>query len=799
MAARCHGPLSFAGTQFVAPMDGEGGDFSVADIRANYDAARRNLALGGDGSRSRLLVKALPLDAGGVLHRGGNDLFFPHVGGADPRDSDGARAIVAWADAERAAIVGGEAPATPSGILFVRGPVSARPILALDGFRPGSDVWFYPSLTPGATAIPLTAGAHVGLADVRDPAVSHDGTRVLFAMRRSKADCMNIYEIGLDGTGLRQLTHDSGLLPGGGKAVNRWPIYAPGGRIVFVSTRAGELDETSRALDAELWMIPEAGGAPVRLTYTPTPELAPTMLATGEFRGSLAFTTIRRGTGGFKGAVFRFAIDHDRAHHLQPEYHPHHGQTAPADVTWAMRELPDGRDVAVLMDRDSMWESGQLAIFERQLGPDLAADAMADVSVPGFRHAVSVLDSRGAFRDPAPLPDGRIVVSWSATDGGDSGLYLLTLGAGKDGEPTLADRTPLLDAPGLADDQPAIVFARPDEDDAHADAWDPMLSTGVLRHSGLAVNGAILGGGLGPSGPKPFPPGGAGARLVGWWPTSPASLPVMHIDPALIANHDPASTWWSNGVHGPVRVLAELPLAPDGTLFAAPPARAGFRVQLLDEDGLVAGAQSQLWLHFLGGEVVPQGVPVDQYPRLCSGCHGALDGRPADALPPMIDLDAIAGASITQATNAAANPRRPLAPAVVADPRVSFDFGRDLAPIFVRSCALAGCHAGAAPAGGLDLDAQPTDYYDSAYEALQAFGDGSGGGKKWIDERDGSARRSFLMEKLLDRELDAPRALDAPCPPPGSSAPPLTREELAAIARWIDLGAIYRTPPEQSP
>ena len=99
---------------------------------------------------------------------------------------------------------------------------------------------------------------------------------------------------------------------------------------------------------------------------------------------------------------------------------------------------------------------------------------------------------------------------------------------------------------------------------------------------------------------------------------------------------------------------------------------------------------------------------------------------------------------------------------------------------------------------GLALEPVPTAYYDRAYEALQAFGAGSGGGKRYVDERGASARRSYLMEKLLGRELEAPHALTGPCPPPGATVPRLGAHELAAFARWLDAGAIYRAPAPRS-
>ncbi len=791
MLARCHGAAQFAGLPLTPPMDGAGGDFSVAEIRASREAARANLALVGDPARSRLLRKVLPLDAGGIPHRGGNDLFFPRTGGRDPLDDPGARALLAWAEAERVAL-GFGAP-EPRGVVFVRGPATARAPLALDAFRPGSDLWFYPGLEPGATPVPLTATAHAAPADIRDPAISLDGSRVAFAMRRAEDRCHDLWEIGLDGGGLRRLTSEG---------CNRWPVYGPGGRVFFASDRAGHADETGRARDLELYRL-EADGSATRLTFTPTPEATPAFLAAGEFRGSLAFTTVRAAASGGRGAVFRFPPDHDRAHHLQPEYHPHHGQTAPAPLVWRARELPDGRDVAVLLDWSNRWEGGQLAIVERQFGPDAATGA---VTVAGFQHAWTVLtpdaaiagpSAGGLWRDPEPLPDGRVLV---ARAGGpvdldddaaapDTALVLISIDD-RAGRPRLAAPVVLHDSPGLADDQPAVVWARPAADDDHADAWDTSAQ-GVLRHSGVAVVEAINRD-LSPTIAR-MPRGDlVRARLLTWPSWDPDAVPA--VDAARVANQDPASTWWSNGVHLPRPSLGEVVLAADGTLVAELPARRPVQLQLVDGDGLAVGAASRLWIHVQGGERFPQGAQVRDYGRLCAGCHGALDGDPDHAMGPL-ELDAVTQASVTLSTFAARDPRRPLPPVAVGGAGAkSFDFGRDLAPSLARSCAVAGCHVGAAPAGGLALTPTPTAYYDAAYEALQAWGPGSTGGKRYVDERNASARGSYLMEKLLGKELDAPRPLSGRCPPPGAPVPALDRDVIDALARWIDTGAVYRSP-----
>jgi mono/diheme cytochrome c family protein len=64
---------------------------------------------------------------------------------------------------------------------------------------------------------------------IRDPQVSYDGAKILFAYRKGGTQNYLLYEINIDGSGLRQLTT--------GQYDDFEPSYLPDGGIVFVSTR----------------------------------------------------------------------------------------------------------------------------------------------------------------------------------------------------------------------------------------------------------------------------------------------------------------------------------------------------------------------------------------------------------------------------------------------------------------------------------------------------------------------------------------------------------------------------------
>ncbi|MFH1924831.1 MAG: hypothetical protein ABIP48_33695 [Planctomycetota bacterium] len=62
----------------------------------------------------------------------------------------------------------------------------------------------------------------------RDPEVHFDADKIVFSMRHNIDDDYHLYEVNVDGTGLKQLTT-------GSRISDIQPIYMPDGKIVFSS------------------------------------------------------------------------------------------------------------------------------------------------------------------------------------------------------------------------------------------------------------------------------------------------------------------------------------------------------------------------------------------------------------------------------------------------------------------------------------------------------------------------------------------------------------------------------------
>ncbi|MBK7859780.1 MAG: hypothetical protein IPJ65_14395 [Archangiaceae bacterium] len=813
--ATCHGVLAFGGASLEPPPFGL--PASKAALRAAYREAQRNLTSWGDPRRARLLTKMLPLARGGIGHKGGNDAFFAAEleAGIDPLQSPFGKAVLELARAERDAALVSPAPAPPADppLVFVVGPLALARPFEVPPFTPGTDLY---RLDPPYTGLPvnLTAAAHGEPADVRDPAISHDGRRVAFSMRRSPADAHNLYVMELDGSGLRQLTFDEAAAPAGLTRGSFSPVFGPNGglapedgpapveRLYFSSTRAAERSDVAWVQNADLWAIDLDGRHLERLTHTVAAEVTPSFLTAGEFSGTLAYTIQRSAEAGGRGVVFRFPVDHNRDFHLQPEAHPHFGTSAGARVVYGLRELPDGRAVVALLDANNVWRGGPLALLERQFAVELPQGAEALATVPNFRHALTVLTPEasreglspgGLWRDAAPLPDGSVVAAHApglvdlADPARPPRTRLVRLGVENDlatGRPRLSSPRALYEHPAASVSQPVPVISRPLEDAPHPRQWAAQGATGTLVHSGVQVNEALFAQ-LPPAASRPLRSIPA-VRLVG----ALAELEAAPVPAAETRHGHPRATRLSLTGRMPLYVAGELAALADGSLAAHVPARRSLRLVTLGADGLATGAQQPHWYAVQPGERFSLGIAPSSYNARCGGCHGGMDGQRESVLQPLPDV--VTQASVTQALYEDGDRRRPRAlPTVTPAAAVTVDFRRDVQPILTAKCA--GCHFGPLAPAGLSLTAAATAHYTDAYESLLAPGFGSGGGLVYVDADGARARGSSLAERLLGRELEAPRAVSGSCPP--AAAPALDGGELKTLLLWLELGATWVGAP----
>lgn len=155
--------------------------------------------------------------------------------------------------------------------------------------------------------------------------------------------------------------------------------------------------------------------------------------------------------------------------------------------------------------------------------------------------------SAARYRDPAPLPDGRLLVtrtlSSNTAETFESDIEVLTLGERLDGSgPTVLSRRVLVSGGLLGVTDPEPVFVRPQPHLAEAEHEIAANEThGTLVHSGLPMIDSILGS-LQPAGPKTIRDDLAFARLIEALPQSPATRQPIPAGETLHAVEGATST-----------------------------------------------------------------------------------------------------------------------------------------------------------------------------------------------------------------------------------------------------------------
>lgn len=122
-------------------------------------------------------------------------------------------------------------------------------------YKPGSGIFTLSPVRPDGRVTSL-ASALPSDAIYRDPDLSFDGRRVLFSCKFDRPTPCRIYEVGIDGQGLRQIT-DSPY-----DDVD--PCYLPDGRILFVSTRCRRVTLCHNAFTVSVLHSMKADGTDIR-------------------------------------------------------------------------------------------------------------------------------------------------------------------------------------------------------------------------------------------------------------------------------------------------------------------------------------------------------------------------------------------------------------------------------------------------------------------------------------------------------------------------------------------------------
>jgi HEAT repeat protein len=300
------------------------------------------------------------------------------------------------------------------GYVYARSATYHRGERTMGPMRPGRNLYALIPARPDGTLTRLT---HLKTGSVFKPEPSYDGRKVLFALRRDGEDWFHLYEINIDGTGLRQLTD--------GPFNDFAGVYLPDGRIVFCSDRTGYLEEYHEERTETLFVMDGDGRNMRQLTFLPGTYFEPSVLRDGRILFSF-WDAFHIDVPPFdKHETFLMTVNPDgtEERHLfgAGQYRFFNRERHSGIGLTQARELPDGR-----------------ILVQSEMGPSLldlrAGLSVRDALTPVFPGTTSVqlggtthrahLSPLGTRSTAYPLPDGRFLFSGTFPGARDSAIYV---------------------------------------------------------------------------------------------------------------------------------------------------------------------------------------------------------------------------------------------------------------------------------------------------------------------------------------------------------------------------------------
>ena len=592
---------------------------------------------------------------------------------------------------------------------------------------------------------------------IRNPDVSYDGKRILFAWKKSELqDDYHLYEMDAASRRVRQLTFGLGVADYEG-------AYLPNGDILFNSTRCVQTVDCFWTEVSNLYVCDRNGRRLRRLTFDQVHDNFPTVTDDGR----VLYT---RWEYNDRGQVYPQPLYQMNADGTgQTEFYGNNSWF-PTSIVHA-RGIPGTAKALAIATGHHSRQPGKLIVIDPAKGRQ-EAEGVQLVAPIRKTEAVKV-DAYGQdgelFQYPYPLSETECLVTyhplgWEAQrfDGGKSkkrdqigsvvprfGIYFMTMDGRREllaSDPTLPCNQPVPLAPRPESSaRPSVVdYAKTDGtcyvQDMYAGPGVAGVARGVVKTLRV-VTLDFRAAGIGCN----FSGGPGGGALS----STPVSI--------------------GNGCWDPKIILGDATIHADGSAFFTVPARTPVYFQLLDERGRMVQTMRS-WTTLQPGEN-----------QSCVGCHEHKNSAP----PPSHKTLAFKGGPETL---------RPFYSA----PR-GFSFAKEIQPILDRKCV--GCHTGEkdkpfslASRGVEDVTAKRV--WSESYLALtHSKQDDKRRNTVWTGNADhpvvnwvsaqsappmlppypAGSNKSKLME-MLDR---------------GHHDVNLTREEMDKLAAWIDLGVPF--------
>ncbi len=305
--------------------------------------------------------------------------------------------------------------------------------------EPGAGLYVRERASVSAVEQNITAAVGGPFADIKDLAVSFDGTRLAFAMRTpilpgvddEDLPTWNIWEYEFGSQILRRVIADNSVAEAGH---DRFPQYLPDGRLVFSSTRQTQtlevlvnegrgqfsVFEESDNEPAFLLHTMNADGSDIRqISFNASHDLSPIVMRDGK----IVFTRWDQAVDFDELNLYRINPDGTELELLYGAKSHFTGTNGTFVEFLDPREMPDGKVLTILRPRAGTQQAGQMVAIDINAYVEQAQLVVGGVPSGPAQTAVSANDVNtaigpslgGRYASAFPLWDGtgRILVSWS--------------------------------------------------------------------------------------------------------------------------------------------------------------------------------------------------------------------------------------------------------------------------------------------------------------------------------------------------------------------------------------------------
>ena len=419
-------------------------------------------------------------------------------------------------------------------------------------------------VAPGGQVRVLSEGFH----SAGDPNVSFDGQRVLFAGKKDRASHWRVWEIGVDGRGLRAVTpeHLDARSPIHVSALFTLDSPEPWFTTVFVGQEP-TLNELGRASASSLYNIKLDGTELRRLTFNPNHNFDPLQM----WDGRVIYSAERypNEPGASAGRVGLYAI------HVEGADMEFYGGGQGRQIQHMTCATERGLVVFVEPEPASWDGAGQLACVEERR--------------PHVTYQPLSRDPSHLFLYPSPLQDNRILVSRRSAQGRDTcGVFCFDVDQ---------SRCELLfDSPDYHDVQALVVRPR-NRPDGHSTVVDATFDSGLFY--GLNCYDAEV-------------------RMAPHLQTGTVKR-VRFIEGVLHPTAGAAKAAVGKGPFVPRRLVGEAPVETDGSFNVEVPSDTPLLLQALDDRGLALANCGWIWVKpkekrgCIGCHEDPERVPENEY------------------------------------------------------------------------------------------------------------------------------------------------------------------------------------------